>query len=252
MSKKTMNVKYWTALFLLILFLAPCTFAKDKKKNDPKKDASAKVVDSGSFGIFVSGRRVATETFSIKQIADGSITSSDIKMEGGNEAQHSDLQLTPNGDLIRYDWKETGPEKGETTLVPTQQFLMQQVRAADKSTELPYLMPSSAAVLDDYFFSHRELLLWRYLGNSCRPKEGEQGCTLEKSQYAFVVPRQRSSGMATLSYVGREMVSLHGAAKELSKFTLSSDFGDWVFFLDENNKLVKILVVGETTEVIRD
>lgn len=245
-----MKRRYESLALILMLILALPALAGDKKKK--KEELPATVVDSGSFGVFVSGRRVATETFTIKQKEDMSITSSDIKMEGSSQQQHSELQLTPHGDLIRYDWKESGPEKGETTVEPSQQFLMQKVKANDKYTEQPYLMPSTTAVLDDYFFSHRELLLWRYIAGSCDPKAGEQGCQLQKAQYGFVVPRQRTSGMANLSYIGKETVSLHGTAKETNKFSLTSDFGDWVLYLDSTNKLVRVLVLGEGTEIVRD
>jgi len=240
---------------LLVLVLASSAFAYKRDKKDKKKDSKpeAKLVDSGSFGVFVNDQRVATETFNIKQLPDGSVTTSDIKIEGSNQSQHSELQLSPAGTLIRYDWKESGgSEKGESSVTPSDQFIVQHIKADDKYSEQPYLMPVSTAILDDYFFSQRELLLWRYLGSGCVIKPSEKGCPLEPAKYGFVIPRQRTSGMATVSYIGKETVMLHGAAKELNKFGLSSDFGDWLLYLDENNKLVRVLVPGEATEVIRD
>ncbi len=242
------------ALVSVLAVTTPLMAGKQKKQKDTEKEkVSAHEVDSGSFGIFVSGRRIATETFTVKQLAEGSVTTSEIHLEGSNDIQTATLQLTPHGDLIRYEWKESGgAEKGETTVEPTQQFLTQRIKLGDKVSEQPYLMPSSTAVLDDYFFSQRELLLWRYLGSSCQPQPGQQGCQLEKGQFGFVVPRQRMSGMATINYIGREMVSLHGVPKELSKFSMTSEYGDWVLWLDDAQKLVRIVLPGESTEVIRD
>ncbi len=249
-----MKSKWFAAALMICLAVATPALAGDKKKDQKKKnEPAATIVDNGSFGVFVSGRRVATETFTIKQFVESSLTVSDIKLENSKETQHSELQLTPRGDIMRYDWKESGgQEKGETSVEPAQQFLMQKIKANDKYTEQPYLMPSSSAVLDDYFFSHRELLLWRYLASGCLPKQGQQGCELQKAQYGFVVPRQRTSGMATLNYVGRETVQIHGAIKELDKFSLSSEFGDWVLYLDENKKMVRAIILGEGTEIVRD
>ena len=249
-----MRIKPCSVAFMLVLVLAGSAFAFAKDKKDKKKDTKPelKLVDSGSFGVFVNGQRVATETFNIKQVPAGSITTSDIKVEGTNQSQHSELQLSPLGTLIRYDWKETSGEKGQTDVVPSDQFLVQHIKSGDQYTEQPYLMPVSAAILDDYFFSQRELLLWRYLGAGCVIKPGQNGCPMEPARYGFVIPRQRTSGMATVSYIGRETLMLHGAAEELSKFSISSDFGDWLLYLDENNKLVRVLVPGEATEVIRD
>ena len=90
-----MKRRYESLALILMLILALPALAGDKKKK--KEELPATVVDSGSFGVFVSGRRVATETFTIKQKEDMSITSSDIKMEGSSQQQHSELQLTPHG-----------------------------------------------------------------------------------------------------------------------------------------------------------
>lgn len=250
-----MRIKPWSVAFMLILVLVSSAFAdkKDKKDKKKEKEPETKLVDSGSFGVLVNGQRVATETFNIRQIDGGSITSSDIKLENSNQSQHAELQLTSFGTLVRYDWKETGgSEKGETTLMPSDQFLIQRIKAGEKYTEQPYIMPVSTAILDDYFFSQRELLLWRYIGSGCVPKSGENGCRLEPAKYGFIIPRQRTSGMATISYIGKETLMLHGAAKELDKFSLSSDYGDWLLYIDQNKKLVRVLVPGEATEVIRD
>ncbi|HXP40729.1 MAG TPA: hypothetical protein VN833_10670, partial [Candidatus Acidoferrales bacterium] len=40
-------------------------YASDKKDNP--KPAAVKMVDSGSFGVFVRGQRVVTESFSVQQ-----------------------------------------------------------------------------------------------------------------------------------------------------------------------------------------
>jgi hypothetical protein len=247
-------VRIKPVLLLLVLLLVSSAFAYKGDKKDKKKDnkPEAKLVDNGSFGVFVNGQRVATESFNIKQLPDGSLTTSDIKVEGSNQTQHAELQLSSVGTLVRYDWKETGGEKGETNVVPSDQFIVQHIKAGDKYSEQPYLMPASTAILDDYFFSQRELLLWRYLGSGCVKKPGENGCPLEPAKYGFVVPRQRTSGMVTVSYIGKETIMFHGTAVELNKFGLSSDFGDWLLYLNDSNKLVRVLVPGEATEVIRD
>lgn len=251
-----MNTKRSAALllaFLLVLTLPLVASKKDKKDKKDKNKGKAQVVDSGSFGVFVSGRRIATETFEVKQMPEGSVTTSEIKLEGSNQIQNSTLQLSPIGDLVRYEWKESGGlEKGEMTVEPAQQFLTEHIKFGDKVSEQPYLMPTSTAILDDYFFSQRELLLWRYIGSSCHQTTGDQKCEMEKGQFGFVVPRQRMSGMATINYLGHEVVSLHGVPKELGKFSMSSEFGDWLLWLDETQKLVRIVLPGESTEVVRD
>lgn len=79
-----------------------------------KKDSNGQMVDSGSLGVFMGGKRIATETFSIQQSSNGSLISSQFKTEEGTDkaAQTSELQLAPNGDIRKYEWKELSPGKG--------------------------------------------------------------------------------------------------------------------------------------------
>jgi len=59
------------------------------------KEPAGQMVDSGSFGVFMNGKRVATETFSIQQSGGGSTTNAQVKEEGGSGAsQSSELQVT--------------------------------------------------------------------------------------------------------------------------------------------------------------
>ena len=244
-----MNKLFGTLVLGIAALSVTSSMVSAKDKKDQGKPS---VVDSGTFVVYSSGRKVASETFTIKKMADMSVNKSEVRAEGSKDVQKSELQLTPMGDLIRYEWKESGDEKGETVIAPNDQFLTQRVKAGDKTTEQPYLMPPSTAILDDYFFSHRELLLWRYLGSGCRPTSGSNSCALEKAQFGFIIPRQRASGMVTVRYIGREMVTVNGASKELSKFVFSSDYGEWVLWLDDAYKLTKIAVPGENIEVVRE
>src|SRR5271170_3726494 len=92
----------------LLLALATVSSAANPKS----KDASP-AVDQGSFGVFMGGKRVATETFSIHQDAAGSSVKSEFKTDAGGPAgtadQSSELQLTAGGDLKNYEWKESSP-----------------------------------------------------------------------------------------------------------------------------------------------
>ncbi|MGH9523212.1 MAG: hypothetical protein ACRD3E_11845, partial [Terriglobales bacterium] len=65
------------AALLLCSVVVP---AADKKKPSD----TARVVDSGTFGIFVNGRRVASEKFEIAQQNDGNITRSELKVNDGS------------------------------------------------------------------------------------------------------------------------------------------------------------------------
>ena len=135
------------------------------------KAPTVQVVDSGSFGVFVNGRRVATETFKIEQHAGGSMARSELKVEDGS-AQRSEMELTDRGDIVRYGWQQEKPTKAELSVVPKDEFLSEMINAGpnQKTYSVPHLMPHSTPILDDNFFLHREILIWRYLAIGCTPK----------------------------------------------------------------------------------
>ena len=58
-------MKFTVSLMFLLLITTPSSVSG--------KEPDQTAVDSGSFGIFVNGKRTATERFSVEQSADGSL-----------------------------------------------------------------------------------------------------------------------------------------------------------------------------------
>ena len=241
----------------LLLFALEVAAAPGSKASTKKKGEASQVVDSGSFGIFVDGKRLATETFQIHQYDGYSITSSELKMEDGSKAtQQSQLEVLSNGNLRKYEWHELSPGKARATVQPSDQFLIERVSSegSDKPTELAFILPPSTSVVDDYFFSHREVLLWRYIATGCGQSAQNNQCRLEKSQFGVFVPRQQAPTMVTLEYKGREKIQIRGADRQLDRFDMDADGLSWSFWVDSADKyrLVRILIASEKTEVVRD
>jgi len=235
-----------------LLFMSVSAIAASKEK-----EPVGQTVDSGSFGVFMNGRRVATETFSVQQSSGGSVATSQFKTEAGVDpaSQSSELQMTAAGNLRKYEWKEISPGKAQATVMPNNDFLTQRSSAnpQDKEQEQPFLLPASTSILDDYFFIQREILAWKYLASGCRQEKGQIQCPVnQKVQFGTLNPHSRSSMLVSLEFVGRERVSVRGVEKELNRLTLKSDGGDWALWLDDQFKLVRILIPGDNTEVVRD
>ena len=240
----------WSCALMLAFSLSGVALAKEKGDDGQK-------VDSGSFGVFMNGRRVGTETFSISQNANGSVIHSEFKAEGsaGQAVQNSELQLTGAGEIRRYEWKEQSPGKAQSVVVPNDQFLTQKWSTGpqDKQQEQPYLLPTATSILDDYFFVHREVLAWKYLASACRTEKGQVQCPLkQKAQFGTMNPRQHSSAAASMEFMGREKVTVGNAEKELSKLELKSEAGSWVIWFDDQFKVLRISIPSEKTEVVRD
>ena len=137
---------------------------RDKKDKD-KAAPRTRSIDSGSFGVFVKGQRVATETFHIEQQAGNSVIKSQLKETAGGDpvSQKSNLEITPSGELLRYEWSQSSG--GSLTVFPDNDFLKERITASPNAEARRAAFPAArrTPILDNNFFIHREVLAWRYL-----------------------------------------------------------------------------------------
>jgi hypothetical protein len=240
---------------LLVLASIAVAFAAPKAKT---KAADDKLVDSGSYSILVDGKRVGSETFNITQHGNSSVTSSQIKISSGDTRaeQSSVLEMTSSGQLIRYAWKETSPEKNETTVDVTQTTVMQHDVLANgkKPIDLPYMISSSTLVLDDNFFSHRQVLVWRYLAEACKAVADKPGCVLQPLKLGVLVPAQHTPAVVSIEFGANEKLTVKGAERDTMRLKMMSADLEWQIWVDpaDSYKIVRILVPANKTEVLRD
>jgi hypothetical protein len=238
----------------LLFALTAASFAEGKPA--PAKGA-ATVVDQGSFGIFQNGQRLATETFTIRQYPDSNVTSSELRSDNGQQAagkvqQSSELTLLPNGNFSRYEWKQMIPTRSSATVEASDQVLTMHVVQDGKTTDQPFFLSPSAFVLDDYFFSTREVLLWRYLATAfCKPRSSGDGCDLVRERYAVLIPRRHTSSEVYIEFKGYDDTPLNGRPQRLRHFLMQTDGPDWHLWLDSNQKLVRISIPDTSTEILR-
>ncbi len=218
------------------------------------KDPGNQPVDAGAFGIFMNGRRIATETFSIHQANGGSTISSQIKDGNGTPLQRSELQLASTGALVRYEWHELAPGNSALTVVPDNEFVRESItqKPGDKPFEQPFLMPTTSPILDNNFFVHREILAWRYLGASCSSETAGLKCG--PGEFGVLVPQGHSSYHLSIEPIGDEKLPIRGTEQTLLRITLKGDDGEWSLWLDtkDHYKLIRVIKAGEQVEVVRD
>lgn len=238
-----------------VVFLSILTGAAAFAKS--AKESTGTNVDSGTFGVFMNGRRVGTETFSITQNSNGSVITSRFRTEAGTEKaeQTSELQIAPNGELRRYEWKEISPGQAQATVMPSDQFLVQRSSktAQDKPEEQPFLLPSSTSILDDYFFVHREVLAWKFMAMTCRQQSGQLQCPVgQKTQFGTLNPHARSSMPVTMEVAGQEKIKVGTEDRDTTKLSLKGEAGDWTIWVDQHYKVQKMAIASDNTEIVRD
>jgi hypothetical protein len=254
-----LKLKFLYRLLAFTIALVWCVAASAAPTpKEKEKEHEGKNVDSGSFGIFQNGHRVGTETFSIYQTSNGSVIQSEFKTENAptEAVQTSEMHLTAGGDIRRYEWKELIPDKAVSVVLPNSDFLTQKWSSGpqEKEHEQPYLLPISTSILDDYFFVHREVLAWKFLGQACKQDKGQvPQCPLkQRVQFGTLNPHQHSSAPLSAEFLGREKVSLKNVPQDLIKLELKNDAGTWQLWLDDQFKVMRMSIVGENTEVVRD
>ncbi len=246
----------------------PATGLNAGDKDKPVK-LETKVVDAGAFGIYLGGKRIGTETFRIEQRLDYSIATAQLKIDDGKvkAEQSAEMQISPKGELRSYVWRSALPQKEESSVEPQNELLVEHVTPADqKKLDVPHVLPVSTVILDDNFFSQREILFFRYLATGCAWKQG-QGLMCGPSDYVILVPQQHLSANATMEFVGLEKITVKGVERQLNKVTLTtaapgrvivlndqkeSDPGQWLLWVDDQYKVVKISIPGSNIEVVRD
>jgi len=227
-----------------IMMLAVVAFAA--------KAPSAQVVDQGSFGVFLNGKRVATETFKVEQRAGGSTAKSELKAQDG-ATQRSEMELTSKGEIVHYVWQEVQPAKATLSVDPKDEFLSETVSGTnEKIFKVPHMMPLSTPIMDDNFFLHREILLWRYLASGCTADAEGLKCLGAPQQFGVLVPAQHSSETVTIDFKAKEKISLNGRELECNAFRMNTENSQWVVYLDDQQKLVRIVAPTSGLEVTRD
>ena len=242
-------------LTVAVLAGAVLLCASDKDKKDKPKEAGAQQVDSGSFGVFIKGQRVVTETFNVRQENGVSDVKSHLQETSGaaHTDQHSELQMTGNGELVRYDWSDGS---GSLVVTPNNEFLLEKITpsAGAKAAEQPFLMPNTSAILDNNFFIHRQVLAWRYLATNCQTQNGAFRCQQGAVEFGVLVPQDRTSVRVRMELVGREKVTIRGTERELLRLNLKGEAFAWALWVDEKDqfKLMRVSVPDDNTEVVRD
>jgi len=238
---------------IVVLACAVGSYAKDKK--DEAKPHGASMVDSGSFGVFVKGQRVVTESFTVQQ-DNGISTVKAHLQDAANSAgamQRSELSMTASGELVKYDWSDNN---GSLVVTPKDEFLIEKITtgASSKTAEQPFLMPNTSAILDNNFFIHREVLTWRYLATNCHTDGGNLKCQQGPVEFGVLVPQDRTSMRVRMELVGRDKTTIRGSERELLRLNLKGENFGWTLWVDEKDqfKLVRIDIPDDNTEVVRD
>ncbi len=242
--------RYRHAFLALAASVAICSaWAQDKTR--------ANVVDTGSFGIVVNGTRVATETFRVEQRGESNFVISELKTEDAAKAtQAAELEMGANGSLKKYTWKEIKPGDAAIELEPSgEQFLTMRttINAATPPKVLTLALSPATSILDDNFFSHMQVLTWKYMASGCRPTpNGTNECLWQPGKLPILNPHVQEPLLISMEFMGQQKIKMKGVEQNYKTFKLKGESGEWTLWFNGENKLVRVVIAAENTEVLRD
>jgi hypothetical protein len=237
------------SLCFAFAFLVSASFADDKVKPT--------IVDAGSFSIVVKGTRVATETFRVEQRGTSSFVISELKTDATPPVtQSAELEMNATGGLKKYSWKETKP--GDATIVvepQDEQFLS--LRISENASAPPkvttHALTPVTSILDDNFFSQMQVLAWKYMAAGCKPgPNGVNECVWNEQKLPTLNPHQQEPLLISMTFVGEVKRTIKGVEQRYKTFKLTCEAGVWDLWFNEENKLVRVVIAAENTEVLRD
>jgi hypothetical protein len=222
---------------LLAVSLGLAAGARAGAKKGQGGQNSSETVAAGSFGVFIPGQRAATETFTIRQQANTSTIKAQLQQTSVADpvSQKSNLEITANGGGLRYEWSQSSV--ASLAVLPNNQFLLEKIStpSSSKPAERPFLMANTSFILDNNFFVHREVLVWRYLATS-----------LEARRQQFPVPTGSGKFRSTCSSGpeldagapgtgGQEKIQVRRTDRDLMRVNLKDDDFDSALGLDEQD-----------------
>ena len=55
-----------------------------------------------------------------------------------------------------------------------------------------------------------------------------------------------------MTFIGQQKVKLKGVERNFKTFKLKGESGEWTLWFNDENKLVRVIIAAENTEVLRD
>jgi hypothetical protein len=180
-------------------------------------------LETGKFTITQDGKKVGTEQFTISaRRGGGYIAESKIQLAGESSMQSSRLEVDEKLRPISYEYTRG---KGTIRVRIAQPITEYETESDGKKSTIELKLPENTAIVDNNFFSHYLLLLY---------KVGEGG-----GEFPIFVPQDITPGLAIVKPKGNNVYELNIGYVTMEATT------------DKNGKLIKLTSAASKVVVER-
>jgi hypothetical protein len=74
----------------------------------------------------------------------------------------------------------------------------------------------------------------------------------QKQKLPVLNPHQQSSLLVTIEFIGEQKLKMNGREQHFKTFKFDGEASAWVLWFNGENKLVRVVIAAENTEVVRD
>jgi hypothetical protein len=220
-----------------LIFLLPPVATAEKKT----------AREDGRFLIYVAGKEIGKEQFSILGSADSASSSSVLELRdpASNKNVQIETQLTMSSRYLPQTYKinsNVGGQKGAVLGAFSPGQAMFEYQGEGSSRKNGILVGNQFTVLDTNIFHHFTFIA-RLLNLDGKDKV---------QAFEVVVPQELETGFLKITQAGREKVDLRGKNKELYHLKADSGFLVIHFWIDDQRVLYKIALPDKGIEVIRN
>jgi hypothetical protein len=198
--------------------------------------------DHGRFRIFLNGRAVGTEDFTISRNGNGWSARSSIQLHMPGKTQENDtaqLTLAADGSPIRYRWQRQSAHSRSI-----------EVNFRGNSAEMTLRQPASAPAIEAFSFPAGHVVLldnnvYSQYAILARLYDWKAG---EKQQFSVLIPQDQAPGTVTVQSMGKR--SIAGATFDL--LTVKSPDLEVDLYVDAARRLMLLRVPGSGAEIARE
>jgi hypothetical protein len=203
--------------------------------------------EQGQFGIFVAGKEIGKEKFSIQSSGDSISSNSTTSFRDPNKKQNAkkETELVMNSQFVPRTYMfrtETEGQRGMMKGTFSQGEAKFEYEAGGTTGRSGLLVGDRYTVLDTNVFHHFIFIARLYDFSS-----KEQSQSME-----VVIPQELENGLLKISNWGSETTDMRGKKRELHHLKVDSGSVQIDLWVDDQHVLYKIALPARSIEVIRE
>ncbi|MBI1941360.1 MAG: hypothetical protein HYS33_07635 [Acidobacteria bacterium] len=203
--------------------------------------------DEGTFIIYLGGRQIGTEKFSIRTARNKVIAEAQIEMRVERDGKSYQFKTSPklvlnaNLEPETYAWNQKGSESSRLEVDFRASPARVRYHTVGGDADLrDFELPRGVIVLDDNVVHHYQLVVERF-----------QLAAGKNQSFPAFIPQEALPGVLNVDDLGIEKIESEGGARDLQHLVVSTELARIDLWVDKDHRLQHVSIPGATLEAVR-